>query len=557
MRRRRSRQPARRPAAALAWPALCAALAGACVNEPPVVAEGARGLLLLNNGAEPQDLDPHIVTGVTEHNIISALLEGLVAEHPETLAPAPAVASAWSVSTDGRSYHFTLRDDALWSNGDPVTAQDFVFSWRRLLSPRLGAEYAYQLHAVVGAQAYHAGESDDFGTVGVKALGERELEVRLRYPVPYFLSLLSHFSTFPVHPPTILSFGESDQRGTRWTRPEHYVGNGPFLLKSWRLNHRIDVVRNPRYWDADTVSLNGIRFLPIDQAQTAERMFRTGALHVSSGLPVDKIAVYRREYPDYIRIAPYFGTYYYLFNTRRAPFDDARVRRAFSMAIKRGEIVEHVTQGGQQAATAFTPPDAEGFTSRFGVVEDAAAARALLAQAGYPGGRGFPQTELLYNSSENHRKIAVAVQQMWHRQLGVEVRLANQDWKVYLASRRNGDYDIARAGWIGDYLDPNTFLDLMVGDSGNNHTGWKDPLYDALIARAARAMDRDARWALFQHAERMLVEQSPLLPIYVYTNISLVRPEVRGWHANLLDHHPYKHVSLAPVRGSGRLRSSR
>ena len=538
--------------AGLAWPAACALLAG-CAGEAPVVAASAEGVLLLNNGAEPQDLDPHIVTGVTEHNIVSALLEGLVGEHPETLAPTPAVASTWTVSADGKTYRFQIRESARWSNGEPVSARDFVFSWRRLLSPALGAEYAYHLHALVNAEAYHAGALDDFAAVGVAAVSDRELEVRLRYPVPYFLSLLNHHSTFPVHPPTILRFGAIDQRGTRWTRPGNYVGNGPFTLESWRLNHHIAVARNPRYWDADSVALNGIRFLPIDQAQTAERMFRTGALHVSPGLPVDKIAVYRRDHPRYIRISPYFGTYYYLFNTRRAPFDDARVRRAFSMSIDRRRIVEHVTQGGQAPAYAFTPPDPGGFSPHRGVVEDLDRARALLADAGYPAARGFPPVELLYNSSENHRKIAVALQQMWKRGIGVDVRLANQDWKVYLASRRNGDYDIARAGWIGDYLDPNTFLDLLVGGSGNNHTGWRNARYDALIARAARAVERAERFALFQRAERMLAEHSPVLPIYVYTNIALVRPEVRGWHANLLDRHPYKHVSLAPVAGSGRL----
>ncbi len=537
---------------AAGWLGLWALLASACAGESPVVVEGARGVLLMGNGAEPQDLDPHIVTGVTEHNIISALLEGLVSEHPKTLAPVPAVARAWTISADGKTYRFQLREDARWSNGDPVSADDFVFSWRRLLSPRLGAEYAYQLYPIVGAEAYHRGTLDDFGKVGVGALSAHALEVRLRYPVPYFLSLLSHFSAFPVHPPTIARFGEPDQRGSRWTRPGNYVGNGPFALRSWRLNHHIAVERNPHYWDAATVSLNGIRFLPIDQAQTAERMFRTGALHLGSGLPVDKISVYQRDYPQFIRITPYFGTYYYIFNTRREPFTDPRVRRALSMAINRRQLVERVVQGGQLPALAFTPPADGGFVPEAGITEDIAAARALLADAGYPQGNGFPAVELLYNTSENHRKIAVALQQMWRQALGISVVLSNQDWKVYLSSRRSGNFDIARAGWIGDYLDPNTFLDLMVSHSGNNHTGWGSPQYDALIAAAAETSDRAARDALFQRAERMLADASPVLPIYWYTNIALIRPEVRGWHANLLDRHPYKHVSLAPPAAPAR-----
>ncbi|MGI9316504.1 MAG: peptide ABC transporter substrate-binding protein [bacterium] len=517
-----------------------------CDLGPTNVEQGNREQVLhLGNGTEPQDLDPHIVTGVTEHNIISALLEGLVGENPETLEPVPGMAEYWAISADGLEYTFFIREDARWSNGDPVTAQDFVWSWQRMLSPALAAEYAYQLYPIRNARAFNKGEVLDFSKVGVRAVDQTTLEVVLENPTPYFLSLLAHYSTFPVHPATILKYGPMDARGSDWTRPGNFVGNGPFILNSWRLNYIIEVVKNPLYWDAEIVKLSAIRFYPIDNIQTEERMFRTGALHATSTTPSEKIAVYQAETPDLISISPYLGTYFYRFNVTRPPLDDARVRLALSLAVDRQAIIDSVTKGGQIPAYSFTPPNTKGyFPPKNEIFYSLERARALLAESGFPAGEGFPQLELLSNTSDGHRRIAEAIQQLWKQGLGIDVQLANTDWKVYLSRTNQLDYDISRAGWIGDYPDPNTFLDMMLSDGGNNRTGWQHQEYDKLIRRAASLASQAQRYEAFEQAETILDQEAPLLPIYTYTRVALKDPSLQNWFSNILDHHPYKYVYL-------------
>ncbi len=525
---------------------LLMALSG-CTNDhnTNVITGALTQTLHIGNGAEPQDLDPHIVTGVTEHRIISALLEGLVGKDPKTLKPIPAVAESWHISDDRTHYRFRLRKNARWSNGDPVTAQDFVYSWKRILSPGLGAEYAYQLYSVLNAEAYHKGRLQDFTQVGVTAVDDHTLDVTLTNPTPYFLAILDHYSTYPVHRKTIEKFGSMDKRGNRWTKPENYTGNGPFTLKSWALNRIIKVEKNPTYWDAGNVKLNAIHFYPVENASTEERMFRTGQLHITSTLPAEKIAVYRQKNPDQLYINPYFGTYYYLFNTRRPPLDDKRVRQALAMSIDRNSIVTNITKGGQRPAGAFTPPNTLGYTAPTQIPFDPVRAKALFEEAGFPAGKNFPTLELVYNTSESHRKIAVAIQQMWKKHLNININLTNQDWKVYLARRKSGDYDIARAGWIGDYLSPNAFLEIFTRDSGNNHTGWSDPEYDARMQKSQRASNTNKRMEWFGQAEQLLLEAAPIAPIYTYTNVYLRSADVQGWHPNILDHHPYKYVYLS------------
>lgn len=521
-------------------------LLSGCDLGPSNIETGARDQILhLGNGTEPKDLDPHTVTGVTENNIISALFEGLVSPNPKTLAPEPGIASSWTISDDSKTYIFTIRDNALWSNGDPVTADDFVWSWKRMLSPAMASEYAYQLFTVKNAKQYNSGESLDFATVGVKALDKKTLQVELENPTPYFLSLLTHYSTFAVHPPTILKFGAIDEAGTLWTRPGNIVSNGPFVLSNWRLNYIIRVSKNPYYWDKDTVRLNEIAFYPIDSEQTEERMFRTGVLHATNTVPIDKIASYKQEQADLISITPYLGTYYYRFNTNIKPLDDPRVRRALSMSIDRESVVTSITKGGQIPAYSFTPPNTQGYYADSSPIKyDIEAARALLAEAGYPNGKDFPEIELTYNTSDGHRRIAVAVQQMWKEALNISIRLSNQDWKVYLSRVQSMDYSIARAAWIGDYPDPNTFLDMFVTDGGNNQTGWSNTEYDRLIQLAATQADQQARYQSFRQAESILIDESPIIPIYTYTRSLLIHPQLKGWHSNILDQHPYKYVYL-------------
>lgn len=518
----------------------------ACGNGESNVASGNRQQILhWGNGTEPQELDPHIVTGVPEHHIIVALLEGLVLKDPATLEPMPGVAERWQISDDGKVYTFHLRANARWSNGDPVTAEDFVWSWWRALQPALGNQYAYMYFTINNAEAYARGEIKDFDQVGVKALDRLTLQVTLNNPTPYFLQLLDHYSMFPVHRPTLEKFGEPAERGTRWTRAGNYVGNGAFVLKTWDLNKVVAVEKSPTYWDRDNVKLNGIRFYPTENVSTEERMFRAGQLHVTGSLPPDKIAVYKKDRPEALRIAPYLGTYFYRFNTSTPQLADPRVRRALAMSIDRQQIVERVTMGGQLPADTFTPPNTLGYTADSGFAFDPAGARALLTEAGYPDGENFPHTELLYNTSEGHRKLAVAIQQMWKKHLNVNIVLNNQDWKVYLDNVENGHYQIARAGWIGDYVDPNTFLDMWVSNGGNNLTGWSNPEYDDLVLnQSPGAATREARYLAFKNAEAILLANMPILPIYFYTSNKLVDPSVKGMSPNLLDYAVYKQIYL-------------
>ena len=519
----------------------------ACGNGENNVTSGLQSQTLhWGNGAEPQELDPHIVTGIPEHHIIVGLLEGLVLKDPQTLEPTPGMAESWEISDDGKTYTFHIRANARWSNGDPVTSKDFVWSWWRALQPALGNLYAYMYYPINNAEAYATGKLDDFSQVGVKALDTQTLEITLANPTPYFLQLLDHYSMFPVHRATIEKFGGAAERGTRWTRAGNFVGNGPFILKQWDLNRLVMIEKNPTYYDADKVQLNAIRFYPTENVSTEERMFRAGQLHVTGSLPADKIAVYKETNPQALRISPYLGTYFYRINTTVEHLADKRIRRALAMAINRQQIIDTVTKGGQTPAFTFTPPNTLGYTAEDGFAEDIGAAKALLAEAGYPGGEGFPPTELLYNTSEGHRKLAVAIQQMWKKNLNIDISLNNQDWKVYLDSEASGNFQISRAGWIGDYVDPNTFLDMWLKDGGNNRTGWHNNEYDQLISEAApAAKERVQRYAHFRRAEAILMDAMPVIPIYTYNSTHLVHTHVKGMPSNILDYPLYKQIYLS------------
>lgn len=506
-------------------------------------------ILHFGNGDEPQEIDPHMTTGIPEFHIQQALFEGIVSKHPATLSIQPGVAESWDISDDQLTYTFHFRKNARWSNGDPVTAQDFIYSWERALRPELGSLYGYMFTYIKNADAFFKGKIDDFSEVGVKALDEHTLQVELQAPTPFFLQLLDHHSYYPVHPPTIEKFGGMIKRGSQWSRPGNFVGNGPFVLKDWKLNYILTVKKSPTYWDANKVSLNGIHFYPIQNRSTEERMYRAGQLHITEELPNEKVAIYKKTDPESLNITPWLGTYFYRFNTKVKPLDDKRVRRALSMSINRPQIVENVTKGGQIPAYNFTPPDTIGFTAEAKFEYDVEAARALLAEAGYPNGEGFPKLDILYNTDESHRLVAIAIQQMWKQALNVNITLVNQDWQVYLDSETRGNYQISRAGWIGDYADPNNFLDMLLTGGGNNRTGWGSAEYDALIAAAAKAVTNEERFKYFQQNEQILVDEAPVMPIYTYTKVYLIHPSVSGWEANILDQHPYKYVSLGGNEG--------
>ena len=516
----------------------------ACKRGETIVERGrANQTLHVGNGQEPQELDPHIITGVSEIKILSALFEGLVGQDPVNLDPIPGAAESWDISPNGLTYTFHLRPDLKWSDGQALTAKDFAYSFERALTPEVAAPNAYLLYVLKNAAAFYRGEVA-FGEVGVKVVDERTLELQLSHPAPYLLSLLAHPVWFPVQHAAIATQGEALGRSPGWTRPGKFVGNGPFQLQDWKVNSYVHVVKNPHYWDAERTRLNQIFFYPTESREAEERAFRAGQLHLTEAMPVSKVGFYRDQDHPSLRIDPYLGTYYLQLNTRNPALADARVRQALGLAIDRDLIVESITRGGQKPAWHFTPPGTGGYTPDISGSKNVEMARQLLAQAGYAGGEGFPGLTYLYNTSENNKAIAEALQQMWRKNLGLSVELINQEWKVYTHSRETGQFDILRSSWIGDYLDATSFLGVWSSESGNNFTGWKSASYDNFLSRARLTTVAEKRFEIFARAEELLMREQPILPLYFYTSVYLKRQSVKGYYPTLLNYHPWKFVYL-------------
>jgi oligopeptide transport system substrate-binding protein len=523
-----------------------ALLLPSCSRHGTLVERGDREQVLHRGiGHELADLDPQLATMASDYSVLSALFEGLVAEDPVDLHPVPGVAERWTVSDDGTLHTFHLRTNARWSDGRALTAQDFIDSYRRILSPALGADNATQLELIRGARAFHRGQEKDFSTVGLEAPDDHTLRITLEHATPWFLSLLSQPAWYPVPLHAISAVGPATQRGNRWARPGSLVGNGPFVLREWSVNHRIVVERSETYWDRPSVRLCGIHFYPIE-TEVEERAFRAGQLHLTEALPPGRSQHYQGLKPSPLRIDPLLGTYFYRLNLRAPGLDDPRIRQALSLAVGRREICRGILAGLQSPASSFTPAGIPGYAPPAPAVDDPARARALLAEAGHPGGSGLPVLELLYNSSETHRLIAEAVQENWRRELGVHVRLSNMDNASVLAARRSGNFQILRSSWTGDFVDAQNFLEVWSAESANNFTGWSDAAYDALLREAGSCRDQVRRAALLGEAEQRLLAASPVIPVYHYAHAYLIRPSVKGWHSTLLDHHPYKHVWLEP-----------
>jgi oligopeptide transport system substrate-binding protein len=540
----------------LLLPALALALAG-CKPAATPVQEGDRTqTLLLANASEPEQLDPQLVTFQNDAAIDLALFEGLLSFDPQTLAPVRGVAERWEVSPDGLTYTFHLRADARWSDGDSVTADDFIWSYRRMLTPAFGAEYVNMLFVVKNAEAFHEGKAP-FEAVGFAAPDPRTLVVTLTRPVPYFLSLMAHQSWYPVQRKTIEKFGKIDSRATRWVLPGNMVGNGPFVLKEWKINEVITVEKNPFYWDAASVKLHAIRFFPVDSGDTAERAFRSGQLHASP-VPVQKLPLYRKSYASYLFVSPELSTSFLKVNVTKPPLDKPEVRRALAMAIDRRAIVDTVLKGDQIPAYHLTPPGISGYETEGEMLfhEDVAEARQLMAQAGYPDGKGFPKIvlTLVGGGASGGNPFGEALQQMWKQTLGIDVVLQNVEAKVYYEGLQTLNYQITTAGWVGDYLDPTTFLDLLEKDNPNNQTGWGSAEYDALLDKASHTSDPTARFGVLRQAETLAMREMPYIPLIFAVRRTLRRPDVQGWYENVLDVHPYKAVWLDPaVAGPARL----
>jgi oligopeptide transport system substrate-binding protein len=486
--------------------------------------------------SEPETLDTALLSDQPGGRVANALFEGLLTRNPRTLAPEPGVAYRWEISPDGTRLAFHLRP-CQWSNGDPVRAGDFVYQWRRILSPGSGARYVDLFFFIAGAEAFHRGESADFGTVGIQAPDDSTLHVRLKHPTPFFLDLCAFYPYFPANPRVVEAHGED------WVLPEHMVSNGPFLLAEWQLRRRIRLRKNLRYWDAAHVDLELVDAIFSEHASTAFNLYATGETDWidSTGIPPSiRDAVLKR--PD-LHTGPYFNTYFYRINVTRPPFGDKRVRQALNLAIDKRAIVEHITRSGQIPALHLVPPGVPGYTSPAGPDYDPERARALLAEAGFPGGRGIPSFEIFFNTSEEHRPIAEVIQQQWKEELGIQCQLVNQEWKVFLNSTRALEYDVSRGSWIGDYLDPSTFLDLWVPDNPNNRTGWSHPEYTRLVRAAGAETDPERRLAILAQAEAFLLDEAPILPIYFYVTLNCFDgTRWGGCEPNLLNMILLKHV---------------
>lgn len=520
--------------------------------EPAEIA-ARQGILLVNNGGEPSALDPQFAQpGVIENRIMLALFEGLVRYDPKTLEAIPAIAESWKLSENGKTWTFRLRENAKFSDGKPIRAEDFLFSFRRILSPKLASPCASLFFAPVkNARAFAAGTLDDFSRVGFSAPDARTLIVELENPCPYFLSLACHSSWSVVPPHTILKFGKIDERTTLWTRPENFVGSGPFKLKAWRVAYRIEAEKNPHYYDAEKVSLREIRFDAIEDQFAEESAFKDGQYHITNTVPPSRVPILHSKNAPELRLDPYLSTAFIRINCSRAPLNDPRVRQALSFALDRKILAEQVMRGGETPATSLVPETAYSNVPARKNISDGATenaqiekAQKLLAEAGFPNGEGFPEITYLYNTSDGAQFFAQAIQEMWRKNLGIRVALRNQEYKVYRVSLSQGDYDLARSAWSGDYLDPTTFLELFTSGGYINWTFWSNAEYDSLLAEAARERIPEKRFAKLRKAEKILIDATPIIPTLHSRSKFLIRPEVCGWYPNLLDIHPYNSIEL-------------
>ncbi len=484
-----------------------------------------------NVGTEPETMDVHLSTGIPEATIMLQIYEGLT--RMDALGqPKAALAKSWDISEDKTEYTFHLRESK-WANGETLTAHDLVWSWKRALDPELAADYAYMLYPILGAEAYNAGKgsADD---IGIEAVDDLTLKVKLVGPTPYFLSLVSFKTYYPVYKKNI----EADPEGWHLS-VETTVGNGPFKMVKWADN-KMEFVPNEHYWDAGAVKADRLLFTMVENASTELTMFENGELHMTNTVPGQEIP--RLQKMPELKIFPYLGTYYYIFNLEKPPFDDIRVRKALTLAIDRQAIVDNVTQGGQLPAFAFVPPgipepDGSDFREKGGdyFQEDLALAKELLAAAGYPDGEGFPAFEILYNTSEGHKLIAEAIQEMWKKNLGItNVTLTNQEWGIYLNSRDEGAFTVARAGWIGDYNDPNTFLDMWTTGNGNNNSRFSNAEYDRLVAECLVEGNMNTRNDKLHRLEDIFMGEMSIMPIYYYTLPAMVSQKLKGYSSIII-----------------------
>lgn len=486
--------------------------------------------LVRGNGTEVATIDPHKSQGVPESHVIRDLLEGLVNQDGEGNT-IPGVAESWE-TTDNKTFTFHLRKDAKWSNGDPVTAEDFVYSWKRAVDPATASPYAWYMEytKMVNAKDIVAGKKDK-SELGVKAVDANTLVVELETAVPYFVMMMGHTTVKPVHKATVEKFGD------QWTKPGNFVGNGAFSVDKWVVNERLVLKRNDQYWNNNKTVLNKVTFLPIENQVAEMNRFLSGEIDFTNELPTEHFKRLKKEHAEDVSVAGNLCTYYYIFNTKKAPFDDVRVRKAISYAIDRDIVTGAILAQGQKPAYFLTPEITAGFDPelpQYGTMsqkERNVEAARLLEEAGY--GKDNPLNfNLLYNTSENHKKIAVALGSMWKKTLGLKVTLENQEWKTYLSSKDSGDFEVARAGWCGDYNEASSFLTLMKSNNTTGGVHYDSAAYDQIIDKALNSTSEEERKALYLEAEALMANDMPIAPIYQYVKSRLLNPHVGGFPTN-------------------------
>lgn len=505
-----------------------------CVKKSDVAEK--HEILVINNFNEPESLDPSIISGFYENAIVVNLFEGLVGYDPKGGNSLPAGATHWDISADQKTYTFHLRRDAHWSDGRPVTASDYIYAWERALNPKTGSAYAFVLYYIQNGEAYNTGKIKDPKKLGMRAIDPYTLQMTLTKPTPFILSLM------PITPFSPLPRWTIEKFGTRWTQPENMVTNGPFKLTRWLPNKEILMEKSDTYWDRNHVRLAGARFLPIEDRETALRMYDNNQIDVNFHLPEKKIPFIKNR-PD-MMTSPWFSSYFYTINTRKAPLNNLKVRQALTMAIDIETLGKKYLQSVKTHSRYIVPPGIPGYTPAQGLEFNPKRARELLAEAGYSDPSKFPRLSIKYNTDALNQLIAQVIQQMWKEHLGISVDLINEEWKTYASSRDHGNYDICRFSWAGDYLDPNTFLDIFLSQSSYNSTGWGSSRYDQLLEQANSEPNEAKRLDLLRQAETLLVNQGPVIPLYIETKHTLIRPYVKGIYPNLLALHPLKEVTL-------------
>lgn len=501
-----------------------------------------------NNGAEPEGLDPHKTSSHDAAQLNINMFEGLVGREADFFTIRPGLAESWTVSNDGLTYTFKLRPGIKWSNGDAITAEQFRQSFIRALDPKVASPYVnWHTDFIAGAAdvAKNFDKADARAaaekTYGVTAPDASTVIIKLKKPVPYFISLLTQPVFVPVHPSMF------DANSAAWRNPAEFITSGAYKLGEWKVNERVVLVKNPNYRNAANVKIEKVVSYPISEENTTLNMYRSGQLDWTGENHISSTLVPSLKARDDFKFTETFGTYMYVFNVKRPPLDNPKVRRALALALNTPEITDKVVRSGVTPAYSLVPKGIPTYQSTAALPKEMdarlAEAKKLLAEAGFPDGKGFPKLTILYNTTEGHHKIAQAVQQMWKQNLGLDIQLQNQEWKVFLKEQQAGNFDISRWGWIGDYPDPNTFLETFVTGNENNQGKFSNARFDELVKASISEKDAGKRMKMLADAEAIVIQENPMAPIYHYVYYSLMSPRVEGFKPNMFGHYYFEYLS--------------